>query len=83
MQAWWAEETSLKNIKNLTVQKLLTGSENLNTFRETSVMLSPLMRHQDVVDAAEFDVDFEAEVGERLRRGFHHVLHLNTLSGHS
>ncbi len=26
MQAWWAKETSLKNIKNLTVQKLLTGS---------------------------------------------------------
>ncbi len=26
MQAWWAEENSLKNIKNLTVQKLLTGS---------------------------------------------------------
>ncbi len=27
MQAWWAEENSLENIKNLTVQKLLTGSE--------------------------------------------------------
>ncbi len=26
MQAWWAEETSLNNIKNITVQKLLTGS---------------------------------------------------------
>ncbi len=27
MQGWWAEETSLKkNIKNLTVQKLLNGS---------------------------------------------------------
>ncbi len=26
MQAWWAEETSLKNIKKCTVQKLLTGS---------------------------------------------------------
>ncbi len=26
MQAWWAEENSLKNIKNLTVQKRLTGS---------------------------------------------------------
>ncbi len=25
MEAWWAEETSLKNIKNLAVQKLLTG----------------------------------------------------------
>ncbi len=24
MQAWWAEEYSLKNNKNLTVQKLLT-----------------------------------------------------------
>ncbi len=28
MQAWWAEETSLKNIKNATVQKLLTGTGN-------------------------------------------------------
>ncbi len=26
MQAWWAEETSLKNINNLTVQKLLIGN---------------------------------------------------------
>ncbi len=26
MQAWWAEETSLKNMRNLTVQKRLTGS---------------------------------------------------------
>ncbi len=26
MQAWWAEESSLKNIKNLTVQIFLTGS---------------------------------------------------------
>ncbi len=28
MQAWWAEEISFKNIKNLIVQKLLTGSVN-------------------------------------------------------
>ncbi len=26
MQAWWAEENSLKNIKNLTVEFFLTGS---------------------------------------------------------
>ncbi len=26
MQAGWAEETSLKNIKSINVQKLLTGS---------------------------------------------------------
>ncbi len=30
MQAWRAEETSLKNIKNLTVQKILTGSVENN-----------------------------------------------------
>ncbi len=29
MQAWLAEETSLKSITNLTVQKLLTGSVQL------------------------------------------------------
>ena len=41
------------------------------------------MWHQDVVDAAELDVDFEAEVGERLWGRLHHVLHLNALSGHA
>ncbi len=29
MQAWWAEETSLKNIKYPTVEKHLTGSVDL------------------------------------------------------
>ncbi len=29
MQAWWAENNYLKNIKNLAVQKLLIGSVSL------------------------------------------------------
>ena len=32
---------------------------------------------EDGVDAAELDVDLEAEVGEGLRRGLVHVLRLN------
>lgn len=43
----------------------------------------PLVRNQDVVDASEFDVDLEAEVGQCLRRGLDYVLHLDTLSGHA
>ena len=41
------------------------------------------MWDKDVVDAAQLDVDLEAEVGEGLGRRLHHVLHLHTLSGHS
>ena len=40
---------------------------------------APHARHEDVVDAAQLDVDLEAEVGERLRRRLVHVLRLNTL----
>lgn len=43
----------------------------------------PLVRHKDVVDPAKLDVDLEAEVGKGLRGGFHHVLDLDTLRGHS
>ena len=41
------------------------------------------MRHKDVVDAPQFGVDLQAEVGQGLGGGLHHVLHLDTLGGHS
>lgn len=41
------------------------------------------MRHKDVVDPAKLDVDLEAEVGKGLWGGFHHVLDLDALRGHS
>ncbi len=41
------------------------------------------MGYQYVVDATQFDVDLETEIGEGLRGGFQHILHLNALSGHS
>lgn len=41
------------------------------------------MGYQNVVDASQFDIDLETQVGEGLRGGLHHILHLNTLSGHS
>lgn len=41
------------------------------------------MWYQYVVNAAQLDVDFEAEVGEGLGGRLHHVLHLHTLGGHS
>jgi hypothetical protein len=44
--------------------------------------LGPDARHQDRVDAAQFDVDLQAEVGQRLRRSLVHVLGLHALSGH-
>ena len=37
--------------------------------------------HQDVVDAAQFDVDLQAQVRKRLRGGLVHVLHLDALGG--
>ena len=42
-----------------------------------------MVRHQDVVDAPQLDVDLQAEVGEGLGGGLHHVLHLDTLGGHA
>ena len=42
--------------------------------------LRPDARHQDGVDAAEFDVDLQAEVGQRLRRRLVHVLGLEKVS---
>ena len=45
--------------------------------------LGPDAGHQDAVDAAQLDVDLEAEVGERLRRGLVHVLGLDALGGQS
>lgn len=44
---------------------------------------SPLMGYQNVVDATQFSIDLEAEVGECLRGGLHHILHLDTLGCHS
>ena len=41
------------------------------------------MRHKDVVDAPQFGVDLQAEVGQGLRGGLHHVLHLDALGGHA
>lgn len=41
------------------------------------------MWHQHIVDASQFGVDLEAEIGQGLRGGLHHVLHLHALSGHS
>ena len=43
----------------------------------------PLVRHQDVVDAPQFGVDLQAEVGQGLGGRLHHVLHLDTLGGHA
>lgn len=43
----------------------------------------PLVRHKDVVDPAKLDVDLEAEVGKGLWGGFHHILDLDALCGHS
>ena len=43
--------------------------------------LGPDAGHQDAVDAAQLDVDLEAEVGERLRRGLVDVLGLDALGG--
>ena len=45
--------------------------------------LVPLVGHQDIVDSPQLDIDLEAEVGEGLGGRLHHVLHLDTLSGHS
>lgn len=39
--------------------------------------------NQDVVDASQFNVDLQTEVGEGLRRRLHYVLHLDTLGGHA
>lgn len=41
------------------------------------------MGNQDVVDATQFSIDLEAEVGKRLRGGLYHVLHLDTLGCHA
>ena len=41
------------------------------------------MWHQDVVDAPQFGVDLQTEVGQGLGGGLHHVLHLDTLGGHA
>ncbi len=38
MQAWWAEDNSLKNIQNLTVQKLLTGSADMQPIIASSFL---------------------------------------------
>lgn len=46
-------------------------------------ILLPLVGYQYVVDATQFDIDLETEIGEGLRGGFNHILHLNALSGHS
>lgn len=43
----------------------------------------PLVGHQDIVDSPQLDIDLEAEVGEGLGGRLHHVLHLDTLSGHA
>ncbi len=52
MQAWWAEDNYLKNIKNLTVQKLLTGIvhkmvEWSSLFQSSRSTLSELNRLQN------------------------------------
>lgn len=44
---------------------------------------SPLVRHQDIVDPSQLHIDFEAEVGQSLRRCLHHILNLDTLRGHA
>ena len=40
----------------------------------------PNGRYQYVVDAAQFDVDLETQIGQRLRRRPCHILGLNALS---
>ena len=44
---------------------------------------SPPLRQEDVVHAAQFDIDLQTEVGQGLRRGPLHVLHLHALRGHA
>lgn len=41
------------------------------------------MGYQNVVDATQFSINLETEVGQRLRRGFHNILHLDTLGCHA
>lgn len=41
------------------------------------------MGNQNIVDATQFSVDLEAEVGESLRGGLHYILHLDTLGCHA
>jgi len=38
---------------------------------------------ENAVDAAKFDVDFQTQVGDGLRRRFVHVLRLNALRRHA
>lgn len=42
----------------------------------------PPLGQQDVVHASQLDVDLQAEVGQGLRCGPLHILHLHTLCGH-
>lgn len=45
--------------------------------------LWPDGRHEDAVDAAQFNVDLQAQVGQRLRRCLVYVLGLYALRGHA
>ncbi len=45
--------------------------------------LRPHGGKQDGIDAAQLHIDLETEIGEGLRRGFVHILHLYALGGHA
>lgn len=60
-----------------------TTRDSGNQPQKRERLYKPLVRHKDVVDPAKLDVDLEAEVGKGLRGGFHHVLDLDALRGHS
>lgn len=43
----------------------------------------PLVGYQYIVDAPQFGVNLETEIGERLRGSFYHILYLDTLGCHA
>ncbi len=54
MQDWWAEENIKKNIKNLTVQKLLTGSVYYYSNTQIQVIFSCLLNFDKSNMSTEF-----------------------------
>lgn len=41
------------------------------------------MGYQDIVDASQFSIDLQTQVGQGLRGRLHYVFHLHTLRGHA
>lgn len=55
----------------------------IQTSRRTLDLTLPLMRYKHIVDSSKLCVYLQTQVGQCLRGRFHHVLYLNTLSGHA